>query len=104
MRIAIALVISLACGAAAYIAGAVGWSLLDPNGAGRALLFTIPIALVVMAVFGLLATLLLVLPFGPRARRRAFRKERAKSKPASATPTRHPLDGEEADDVSLAAA
>ena len=63
MRIATCLLLSLAAGAGVYTAAAVLWSLVDPQGAGRTLLFTIPIAVVTMAMMGLLAVLAMVMPF-----------------------------------------
>jgi len=83
MKVAIYLLISLACGSGLYAAAAVIWSMLDPDGAGRALLFTIPIAVVTMAVMGLLAAVALVLPFEPEAKRAPARA------PATPVPAAH---------------
>jgi hypothetical protein len=56
-RLLICLLLSIAAGAAVYLGGAVVWSLIDPDGAGVPLLFTIPLALIAAAVPGLLGTL-----------------------------------------------
>jgi hypothetical protein len=54
MKYLVALLLSLAAGFGTFILGAVIWSALDPSGAGRAFLFTIPVAIVCMVVLGLL--------------------------------------------------
>jgi len=60
MRVIVCILLAIAGGFGAYILGAVVWSLIDPTGAGAALLFTIPIAIVGMAVPALLAVLALI--------------------------------------------
>lgn len=51
------LLLSLAAGCATYAAGAVVWCVIDPQGAGSRLLFTIPVALVGMTVPGTIGML-----------------------------------------------
>jgi hypothetical protein len=53
------LLLSLSAGSATYAAGAIAWCAIDPDGAGARLLFTIPIALAVMAVPGILGAVCL---------------------------------------------
>ena len=53
------LLLSLSAGSATYAAGAIAWCAIDPEGAGAKLLFTIPIALAVMAVPGILGAVCL---------------------------------------------
>ena len=50
MRIVICFLGSLAVGCATYLLGAIVWSIADPSGAGKVLLFTIPIAIAGMAL------------------------------------------------------
>jgi hypothetical protein len=54
MRYLLCLLLSFAAGCGTYTLGAILWAISDPSGAGMALLFTIPIALFAMAIFGLL--------------------------------------------------
>ena len=98
MKVATYLLLSLSCGAALYSAAAVAWSMVDPQGAGRVLLFTIPIALVTMAVMGLLAALAVVAPFESKDAHHAPSKAAA-----TAVPEIH-HHHEDADDLDLAAA
>jgi len=44
MKFVVCLLLSLAAGFFTYLAGAVVWSTLDPQGAGASLLFTLPLA------------------------------------------------------------
>jgi hypothetical protein len=60
MRIIVCLLLAIAGGFGAYMLGAIGWSLIDPTGAGATLLFTIPVAIVGTAIPALLAVLILV--------------------------------------------
>jgi hypothetical protein len=60
MRLLVCLFLALACGSATYLAGAVVWSMLDPQGAGAALLFTIPVAIAAAALPAVVGTLALV--------------------------------------------
>jgi hypothetical protein len=53
------LLLSLSAGSATYAAGAIAWCTIDPEGAGAKLLFTIPVALAVMAVPGILGAMCL---------------------------------------------
>jgi hypothetical protein len=53
------LLLSLSAGSATYAAGAIAWCTIDPDGAGAKLLFTIPLALAVMAVPGILGAMCL---------------------------------------------
>ena len=60
MRFVTSLLFALACGCGTYAAGAIVWSIYDPQGAGTVLLFTIPIAFaaaVVLALSALVAAL-----------------------------------------------
>jgi hypothetical protein len=50
MRIVICFLGSLAVGCATYLLGAIVWSIADPSGAGKVLLFTIPLAIAGMAL------------------------------------------------------
>jgi hypothetical protein len=95
MKVATYLLLSLACGAALYAAAAVAWSMFDPQGAGRVLLFTIPIALVTMAVMGLLAALAMVAPFESKEAHHAPSKA-----PATTVPEIHHRH-DDADDPDL---
>ena len=97
MRIAISLLLSLGMGSGLYTIAAIAWSLLDPQGAGRTLLFTIPIGIVATTGLGLLAAAMM-LPFGPPAKKRPADKaatRRAAPPPAPAAEA-HP------DEVDLA--
>jgi len=53
------LLMSVSAGSATYAAGAIAWCTIDPDGAGAKLLFTIPLALAVMAVPGILGAMCL---------------------------------------------
>ena len=53
------LLLSVSAGSATYAAGAIAWCIIDADGAGRRLLFTIPVALSVMAVPGILGAVCL---------------------------------------------
>jgi hypothetical protein len=53
----ICLLLSLSAGFATYTVGAIAWCVIDPQGAGAKLLFTIPIALAGMAVPGIIGLL-----------------------------------------------
>jgi hypothetical protein len=55
MRLLVCLLLSLAAGSGTYLAGAVVWSTLDPQGAGASLLFTIPPAIAALTTPALLA-------------------------------------------------
>lgn len=98
MRIAICLLLSLGVGSGLYTVAAIGWSLLDPQGAGRTLLFTIPIGIVATAGLGLLAAVVMMLPFGPPAKKRRVRTAatRRADAPPAGTVGVHP------DEVDLA--
>jgi len=60
MKWLVCLLLSLAAGFFTYLAGAVVWSTIDPQGAGASLLFTIPPAVAGVAAPTLLALLGLV--------------------------------------------
>lgn len=77
MKIALCLLLSLAVGSGLYTAAAIGWSLLDPQGTGRTLLFTIPIGIGVTAGLGLLAAAVMMMPPGPPAKTRRAPEETA---------------------------
>jgi hypothetical protein len=51
------LLLSLSAGFGTYALGAVTWSVIDPEGAGAKLLFTIPVALAGMAIPGIIGLL-----------------------------------------------
>ena len=51
------LLLSLSAGFATYTVGAIVWCVIDPQGAGAKLLFTIPVALAGMAVPGIIGLL-----------------------------------------------
>ena len=55
MRFITSLLFALACGCGTYAAGAIVWSVCDPQGAGTMLLFTIPIAFAAAVVLALSA-------------------------------------------------
>ena len=57
MTFLICLLLSLSAGFATYALGAVTWCVIDPDGAGAKLLFTIPVALAGMAVPGIIGML-----------------------------------------------
>ena len=57
LRLLIFLLLSISAGAAVFLGGAVVWCLIDPDGAGKPLLFSIPLALVGAAIPGLLGML-----------------------------------------------
>jgi hypothetical protein len=101
MRYAVYTLWSLACGCGMYAGGAVVWSTIDPEGAGRALLFTIPIAVVALAVFALLATVGLMIPFGWDAPE-ATSKPRARKVAVSADPSAKPQAAFEEREAMLA--
>lgn len=98
MRIAISLLLSLGVGSGLYTIAAIGWSLLDPQGAGRTLLFTIPIGIVVTAGLGLLVAAVMMLPFGPPAKKRRAQK----AAPRRAAPPLAPAAEAHPDEVDLA--
>ena len=60
MRLLICVLLSLAAGFFAYLAGAVVWSTIDPQGAGSTLLFTLPLAVAGVAMPTLLASVGLI--------------------------------------------
>ena len=51
------LLLSLSAGFATYTVGAIVWCVIDPQGAGAKLLFTIPLALAGMAIPGIIGLL-----------------------------------------------
>ena len=53
----ICLLLSLSAGFATYTVGAITWCVIDPQGAGAKLLFTIPVALAGMAIPGIIGLL-----------------------------------------------
>ena len=61
MKLLVCVLLSLAAGFFTYLAGAVIWSTVDPQGAGSSLLFTIPPAIAGMAAPALLGVLGLVI-------------------------------------------
>src|SRR3954471_14489031 len=85
MRIGICLLLSIAIGCATYTLGAIVWACADPQGAGKALLFTIPIAFAGTAIPGLLALLGLVFRCDWATPRAAARKP---LRPAAVRPPR----------------
>ena len=109
------LLLSLAAACGVYALGAVVWSMIDPQGAGQTLLFTIPIALGGMAVPGILGVLCLVFRsiFVTEPRRTPRRTPRRQARVLAVTshapphtpphtPPRHLMPT--ADDLELAAA
>ena len=73
MKYLVALMLSLAAGFGVFTFGAVIWSALDPSGAGRAFLFTIPIAIVCMVVLGLFGMLAMMTVRFDWSRQKAFK-------------------------------
>src|SRR5688500_8843957 len=90
LKYLVCLLLSLAAGFGTYALGAVAWCTIDPAGAGAKLLFTIPIAIVGMAIPGIVGMLCLVfrcdfIPEPQPVRVPAVRPARA-----AARKTRHP--------------
>jgi len=104
MRIAVCLLLSIAVGCATYTAGAIIWASADPQGAGKALLFTIPVSFGATAVLGAVALLGLVFRCDWSAPRAATRKRltRPRRKAAAAAAAARPLEMQEDDDLILA--
>jgi hypothetical protein len=61
MRVVVSLLFALAAGCGTYSLGAVIWASLDPEHAGKVLLFSIPLALAATAVPALFGVLALVM-------------------------------------------
>ena len=102
MRIAVCLLLSIAVGCATYTAGAIVWACADPQGAGKSLLFTIPVGFAAMVVPGLLGLLGLVF----RCDWASARRSRRGSRKVTAAPARQPAERLEMladDDLILAA-
>jgi hypothetical protein len=74
------LLLSLSAGCGTYALGAITWCTIDPDGAGAKLLFTIPVALVGMAVPGIVGLLCC-----------AFRCEFIRAPKPATVPARAPL-------------
>lgn len=55
MRLMVCVLGSIAIGCASYLLGAIVWSIVDPPGASKSLLFTIPIAIAGVTVPAVLA-------------------------------------------------
>ena len=85
------LLLSLAAGFATYAAGAIAWCILDPEGAGAKLLFTIPIAVGGMTIPGIIGMLCVAFRCDwitePKP---AKQPARAMATPATPRPTRTP--------------
>jgi hypothetical protein len=92
MRIAVGLLLSVAGGCATYTLGAIVWTVADPQGAGRTLLFTIPVGFALATGPGLLGLIGLIYrcDWGRRQRRtrprRAPRAAVNRSAPPAAAP------------------
>lgn len=90
VRLLVCLLLSVATGAAVYLGGAVVWSLIDPQGAGVPLLFTIPLAIAAVAIPALIGVIGLInrgeacfgLPRGTRMGVKAIARVAARPSPA----------------------
>ena len=89
MRIAVCLLLSVAVGCATYTVGAIVWACADPQGAGRALLFTIPVGFAATAVPGLLGLVGLVFRCEWASPKSGRRHTGSPKKAAAGRPTRH---------------
>ena len=92
MRILVSILLSVAIGFATYVVGAVLWTIADPLGAGSSLLFTIPVAVVGMAVPALIGALAMI----NHCRwdtRELVRRRLKRPKPARPIPPRSAADG-----------
>jgi len=106
MRIAVCLLLSIAVGCATYTAGAIIWASADPQGAGKALLFTIPVSFAATAIPGVLALLGLVFRCDwatPRPRRATRNTAVPAVRPARKRVVSRPVEAPEEDDLILAA-
>ena len=86
------LLLSLSAGFGTYALGAVTWCVIDPEGAGAKLLFTIPVALAGMTVPGIIGMLCCAFrcDFIPEPRLARVPATRPARAPASHRPTRVP--------------
>ena len=82
MRVVVCLLFALAAGFGTYALGAVVWASLDPEHAGKVLLFSIPVAIAGCAVPALLGIIVLVLS-GPGSRERQQRVVAKAPRPAA---------------------
>jgi TRAP-type C4-dicarboxylate transport system permease small subunit len=97
MRVLICVLGALAIGCATYLVGAIVWSIVDPLGAGKALLFTIPIAIVAMGTPALLALVGLINLCN-------LKRERRRRQARTQRPHAHsPADELDIDDLRFAA-
>ena len=91
MRVVVSLLFALAAGFGTYSLGAVIWASLDPEHAGKVLLFSIPLALAATAVPALFGVIALVLSGGgsrPRRKPKAAAPLPAKAPRPAATKRR----------------
>lgn len=91
MRVVVCLLFALAAGFGTYALGAVIWAALDPEHAGKVLLFSIPLTLAATAVPALLGVLLLAFQCdwsGQRKERKSSVRAAAKAPRPAATKSR----------------